>query len=109
MPDETIKLGHIVISSRGRDTGHAYVVMGWYKPNTLLIADGRGRKAQSPKRKNLKHVVLLNSIANTVAEKLTEGSIPTNEELRKALAKIEMSSNATECGLGGKSSCPNKT
>ncbi len=87
MPDGTINPGHIVISSAGRDAGHAYVVLGWYKPQTLLVADGRIRKVISPKKKNVKHVKR-HSIANDVAEALTGGLKPTDEELRQALAHI---------------------
>ncbi|SMC97298.1 KOW domain-containing RNA-binding protein [Sporomusa malonica] len=88
MPDGTINPGHIVISSAGRDAGHAYVVLGWYKPQTLLVADGRGRKVVSPKKKNVKHVKW-HSIANNVAEVLAGGLTITDEEIRQALAHIE--------------------
>ncbi|WP_425059831.1 hypothetical protein SCACP_04490 [Sporomusa carbonis] len=89
MPDGNISLGHIVISSAGRDAGRAYVVLGWYKPQTLLVADGRSRKVESPKKKNVKHVKRLNSIANNVAETLASGQKTTDEDIRQALAQIE--------------------
>lgn len=53
MPNGTITPGQIVRSTAGRDAGHAYVVLGWNKPQTLLVADGRGRKVASPKKKTL--------------------------------------------------------
>jgi ribosomal protein L14E/L6E/L27E len=85
VPDGTINPGHIVISSAGRDAGHAYVVLGWYKPQTLLVADGRGRKVVSPKKKNVKHVKR-HSIANDVVEALAGGLKITDEDIRQALA-----------------------
>lgn len=86
MPDGTINLGHIVISSAGRDADHAYVVIGWYKPQTLLVADGRGRKVTNPKKKNVKHVRRL-SIANHLTEALVGGKTITDEDIRQALAQ----------------------
>ncbi|MGL5511783.1 MAG: KOW domain-containing RNA-binding protein [Sporomusa sp.] len=88
MPDGDISLGHIVISSAGRDADHAYVVLGWYKPQTLLVADGRGRKVVSPKKKNVKHVKR-HSIANSLAEALLSGIKVTDEQVRQALAHCE--------------------
>ncbi len=88
MPNGSINLGHIVISSAGRDVGHAYVVIGWYKPQTLLVADGRGRKVASPKKKNVKHV-RRHSIANNVTEASTGDVNITDEQIRQALAHIE--------------------
>ncbi len=87
MPDGTINLGHIVISSAGRDADHAYVVVGWYKPQTLLVADGRGRKVTSPKKKNVKHVRRL-SIANPMTETVTGALTITDENIRQALAQF---------------------
>ena len=88
MPDGNIHLGHIVISSAGRDAGHTYVVVGWHKPQTLLVADGRGRKIAGPKKKNVKHVTR-RSIANYVAQALNGGLRVTDEAIRQALAHIE--------------------
>lgn len=85
MPDGDISLGHIVISSAGRDVNHAYVVLGWYKPQTLLVADGRGRKVVSPKKKNVKHVKR-HSIASSLAAALLSGVKVTDEQRRQALA-----------------------
>ena len=59
MPDGNNIPGHIVISATGRDAGHAYVVLGWYKPQTLLVADGRGRTVSNPKKRMLS---ILNSL-----------------------------------------------
>lgn len=56
--------GGIAQSVQGRDKGALYVVCG-IEGNVLLLADGARRTLQNPKRKNLKHVILLNK---TVAE-----------------------------------------
>lgn len=89
MPDGNNIPRHIVVSATGRDAGHAYVVLGWYKPQTLLLADGRGRTVSNPKKKNVKHVKQLDTIANKVTDALVKGSPITNEDIRQDLAHIE--------------------
>lgn len=89
MCQREIITGTIVTSATGRDAGHVYVVLGWYKPQTLLVADGRGRKVSNPKKKNVKHIKMLNSIANRVTGALTGGVAVTDEDIRQDLAHIE--------------------
>lgn len=71
------KPGMIVKSVSGHDGGSWYVVLE-YKDGYAYIADGRGRKAEKPKKKNLRH---LDRSAKTA--ELTEK--PTNRELKKLL------------------------
>lgn len=89
MPDGMYKPGNIVLSVAGRDAGHSYVILGWYKPGTLLVVDGRGRKVSNPKRKNAKHVKMLDAIANKVTDALVGGLSITDEDIRQDLAHIE--------------------
>lgn len=58
------RLGGIAQSTQGRDKGEFYVICG-IDGNVLSLVDGVKRKLSSPKRKNIKHVYLLNE---TVAE-----------------------------------------
>ncbi|MGN1104306.1 MAG: hypothetical protein ACI4QI_05455 [Candidatus Coproplasma sp.] len=58
------RLGGIVQSLQGRDKGKLYVICG-IEATHLMLADGVVRTKASPKRKNVKHVYLLNK---TVAE-----------------------------------------
>ncbi|MGN1372899.1 MAG: KOW domain-containing RNA-binding protein [Candidatus Coproplasma sp.] len=57
-------LGGIAQSLQGRDKGKLYVVCG-ISDTTVMLADGVVKTLANPKRKNLKHVYLLNK---TVAE-----------------------------------------
>lgn len=86
MPDGMYNLGNIVVSVTGRDAGHSYVILGWHKPGTLLVADGRGRKVSNPKRKNIKHVRRLDAIANKAVDALAGGLAITDEDIRQDLA-----------------------
>lgn len=75
----------IVCSLAGRDKGDLFCVMdtdGVY----LLLADGKRRKAASPKRKKAKHVNGLGMCNDPALAKLSRGEGVTNRELRRALA-----------------------
>lgn len=57
-----IKTASVVVSTRGRDAGRIMAVLsveGVY----ALVADGRKRKVQTPKRKKLCHLRLLSKDA----------------------------------------------
>ena len=86
-----MNVADIVISLNGRDAGKRFIVIdteGEYS----LIADGKGRRYEKPKRKKSKHLMVENKADSLLAEKLTgEGKI-TNNEIRKFLATY-----ATEC------------
>ena len=49
-------LGRLVVSSAGRDKGCICVIVGiGDEPGYVLVADGRLRKVENPKKKKLKH------------------------------------------------------
>ena len=50
-----IKIGNVVISSAGHDCGRYMVVVG-AEGGFVFVADGKERKLDSPKKKNIKHV-----------------------------------------------------
>ena len=52
----------------------------------LLLADGKQRRLENPKRKRRKHVALVGESHSLVAEKIRSSEKITNSELRKALA-----------------------
>lgn len=58
MKVKTPVAGMICASAQGRDKGQVYAVVGMAGDSFVLVADGIRRKLDSPKRKNLKHLVL---------------------------------------------------
>ncbi len=48
----------LALSAAGRDKGRLYAVLE-RNEKSVLLADGKRRKLSSPKRKNIKHVILL--------------------------------------------------
>lgn len=72
-----IRLGSIVRSLTGHDKDRFYAVLG-LDAGSCVIADGKVRRVEKPKRKNLKHVA---ATGGTVSVE----PLPTNRELRRAL------------------------
>jgi ribosomal protein L14E/L6E/L27E len=88
---EKITVGQIIVSAAGRDKGHAYVVIEKLSPSRVWVADGRERKISSPKKKNVRHVNIAGSIAESIAEKLRAGNPVTDEDIRHALKQVSTS------------------
>ncbi|MDE5910934.1 MAG: KOW domain-containing RNA-binding protein [Clostridia bacterium] len=53
------KVGDIVQSKSGHDAKRYFVVIATLNENYILIADGKSRRLESPKQKNVKHVKLI--------------------------------------------------
>lgn len=80
-----IAKSNIVKSIAGRDAGDLFFVLD-IKGDILLLADGKRRKVETPKHKNIKHVAFVAECDAPVAEKIRSNAKITNSELRKAIA-----------------------
>ena len=80
-----MSIADIVISKNGRDAGKRFIVIG-EDAEYSLIADGKGRRYEKPKRKKNKHLEFENKAESQMAEKLAEGGKITNNEIRRYLA-----------------------
>ena len=56
-----LKIGSVVRAKSGRDKDGFFVVTAIEK-EYCFIADGKSRKLETPKRKNIKHISLTNSM-----------------------------------------------
>ena len=75
----------IVRSDAGRDKGKLFVVLA-AEGEYLLLADGKGRKVESPKRKKRRHVLFVATDETRLSEKIKSDEKITNSELRRTLA-----------------------
>ena len=91
-------ISDVVKATAGRDQGKLFYVIG-EDEQFLLLANGKDRPLDRPKRKKRKHVQMVLRSETRVAEKLRLGDKVLNSELRKDLAYLsqEMQSN----DLGG--------
>ena len=76
---------NIVRSDAGRDRGKLFVVLA-VEGEYLLLADGKGRKVESPKRKKRRHVLFVAADENRLSDKIKGEEKITNSELRRTLA-----------------------
>lgn len=80
-----ISKSDIIESTAGRDKGMLFYVIGT-EGAYVLIANGRQRKLEHPKRKKLKHVRKVPRAETRVARKILSGDKILNSELRRDLA-----------------------
>ena len=89
---------NIVKSTAGRDEGDLFFVLDTQE-EFLLLADGKRRRVESPKRKKRKHVSFVGESHSVVAEKIRSSEKITNSELRKPLSDCTGSGNQDQVGL----------
>ena len=92
-----ISKSDIVISLNGRDKDKLFYVMQ-VEDNFCLLADGKGRKLENPKRKKLKHVRRVSRTETRVATKILNGDKVLNSELRRDLATFGQQFNSQNQG-----------
>ena len=87
MEPDCIRISDVVVSNAGRDRDQLFFVIGTEGVYTLL-ANGKDRPLEKPKRKKVKHVSKVLRAETRVAAKLIAGDKVLNSELRKDLAYI---------------------
>lgn len=80
--------GEIVYSKAGRDKEKPFVVLSVLDSQYAMLADGRIRKVDKPKKKKIKHLLKSGHASAYIAEKLAEGMKVTNPDLKKVLAEF---------------------
>ena len=92
-----IQISDVVISVRGRDQGEIFYVVG-REEEFLLLANGKNRTLEEPKRKKQKHVEKVLRSETRVAAKLCSGDKVLNGELRRDLAFLSRGMQANDLG-----------
>ena len=92
IPD--INISDVVITTAGRDAGQWFYVID-ADPVFLLLANGKDRTLEKPKRKKRKHVQKVLRSETRVAAKILSGDKVLNGELRRDLAFLARE-NASE-------------
>ena len=87
----------MIVSLAGRDKGQLFFVVDTDE-TYVYIADGKGRRLESPKRKKRRHVRKLPLYPSRVAEKLRNGDKVLNSELRRELAVFGQTFNSQNQG-----------
>ena len=90
-------IADVVTSTAGRDAGTLFYVIGT-EPELLLLANGKDRTLDKPKRKKRKHIQKVLRSETRVAEKLRLGDKVLNSELRRDLAYLSREMLANNLG-----------
>lgn len=78
MEGKDIALGQIVYSKAGRDRNRYFIVVGIPWDEYVLVVDGDLRKAEKPKKKKIKHLIIQDLIALDIKQKL-EDNVKVND------------------------------
>ena len=64
-------IGKLAISSTGKDKGCIYLIYST-GINFVNLVDGNVRRIKNPKKKNLKHITILNAKSDIISKKIIE-------------------------------------
>ena len=81
-------LGKVVISKAGRDTGDYYIVIEQIDDNYVLLADGRLKTIEKPKKKKLKHLKMTDVLATDIREYIMSNKRILDVMIKKFLEGI---------------------
>ena len=90
-------ISDVVITTAGRDQGSLFYVIGMDE-DFLMLANGKDRTLDKPKRKKRKHIQKVLRSETRVAEKLRLGDKVLNSELRRDLAYLSQEMLANNLG-----------
>ena len=97
-PDKPdIMISDVVVPTAGRDQGNLFYVIGT-DPVYLMLANGKDRTLDKPKRKKRRHVQKVLRSETRVAAKLVSGDKVLNSELRRDLAYFAREMQANNLG-----------
>ncbi len=79
-------VGSVVKSTYGHDKGELFVVLSVNESNAFIV-NGKSRKIEKPKKKNLKHIYLL--LKNTDLKELIVNNKATDAHIIKLLKEYK--------------------
>lgn len=97
-------VGRVAVSKAGRDKGRLFIILE-RDGDHVLIADGKLRKIEKPKRKKLMHLRLKPLFFEHIVQLHETGRLK-NSDVRSALATIEQSDDES---IKEDTACPSKT
>lgn len=94
MNDNDLAIGSVVLSTKGRDKGTYFVVVGVdSKNNYVYLSDGGARKLNAPKKKNVNHVSYSGTTLDAIALKLESDKKVFDSEVKSALRQFNQQNN----------------
>ena len=78
-------IGKVVLSIAGRDKDHYYVVVKELNDDYYLLSNGRTKTIQMPKKKKLKHMIVLEDVNDEIKASIISHDRGTNLKIKKFL------------------------
>jgi hypothetical protein len=78
-------IGKVVLSKTGRDKNHFYVIVGFINDSYVILSNGNTKTVQMPKRKNLKHLVVLSYVDDEIKESIILRDRGTDLKIKRFL------------------------
>ena len=78
-------IGRVCTSRAGHDKGRAFLIVGIFDENHVLLSDGETRKLARPKKKKLSHLHIEPRNADEIAKKFAESKEVLDADVRNAI------------------------
>ena len=78
-------IGRVCTSRAGHDKGRAFLIVGIFDENHVLLSDGETRNLARPKKKKLSHLHIEPRNADEIAKKFAESKEVLDADVRNAL------------------------
>lgn len=83
-----LRPGQLVLSTRGRDEGRAYLVMRVDPSGFVWLTDGRYRRQANPKKKNRRHLWTFRQVAHELGRCWEMGERVPDADVRETLERL---------------------
>lgn len=91
MEEQDLHLGQLVRSLAGRDKGRLFLVIEKVDEGHVIISDGKHRKVDKIKKKNVKHLKKTNYIVYELQKHLEENKSISDAQIRRYLQDYQQS------------------
>ena len=88
MTELTAVPGRVCLSRAGRDKGKYFLIMEAVDEQHVLVVDGRMRRLAAPKKKKLRHLILMHDVSESIGEKWQTGAKVFDAEIWSALTNM---------------------
>ena len=78
------KKGYLAVSKAGHDKQEIYVIIDW-DASYIYLSDGKYKKLDNPKKKNHRHVQVIQYMDRDIEQKLENSQLLINEDIKKAI------------------------
>jgi len=85
---EKLEIGQIVRSNSGRDKNTLFIVTKLLENGYVYLVDGKYKKVQNPKLKNIKHLDDTKHVADIQIDEKTKDPDSQNATIRKELKRL---------------------